>query len=118
MVVPRREAGPLGAALEQAVVQRQGKGAGRTGWSMVLALEDRATLAFGQQEPAQVQVQMQMPVPVPVMAEESFEGKRDVVERRTEVRRTGVYFVCWFEQPGRQLQMTRPESNKHVNAER
>lgn len=104
-MVPRREAGPLGAALEQAVVQRQGKGAGRTGWSMVLALEDRATLAFGQQEPAQAQVQM----PVPVMAEEGFEGKRDVAERKTEVRRTGVYFVCWFEQPGRQLQMTRPE---------
>lgn len=115
-MVPRREAGPLGAALEQAVVQRQGKGAGRTDWSMVLALEGKATLAFGQQEPAQVQVQVQMPVPV--MAEESFEGKRDVVERKTEVRRTGVYFVCWFEQPGQQLQMTRLESNKHVNTER
>lgn len=95
-MVPQREAGPLDAALEQAVAQRQDKGAGRVGWSMVPVLADTATLVFGQQEPAQVQVQM--PVPVPVRAEESFEGKRGVVERKTEVRRTGVYFVRWFEQ--------------------
>ena len=91
-VAPRQEAGPLGAAPEQAVVQRQGKGVGRMGRSMVLALEDRAALAFGQQEP---QVQMA----VPVMAEESFEGKQDVVERKIEVRRTVVCFACWFGQP-------------------
>lgn len=81
---------------------------------MVLVLADRATLTFGQQEPAQVQVQM----PVPVMVEESSEGKRDVVEKKTGVKRTGVYFVCLFEQQGQQLQMTRPESNEHVNTER
>lgn len=109
-VVPRREAGPLGA-LEQAVVQRQGKGAGRTSWSTVLALEDMAALAFDQQEP-------QLQMAVPVMVEESFEGKLDVVERKTEVRRTGVYFACWFEQPEQQPRMTRPGSNKDVNTER
>lgn len=76
--------------------------------SMIPTLGGRATLVSDQHSGL---------VPVAAMAEESLEGKRDVVGRKIgEGRSIGVYFVCWPGRPERQPQMKQRRITKRASS--